>query len=146
MGQRSARSPGSSCRQGSHNEAPGSVHSTQCCGKAQARTHLRKTSVPQLAIDRASFLYGLAVSQVRRRAPASHLLFDNLPMSEPERLRKRRVQRNFARAAAQYESFAVLSREVAARMLERLALMQLTPQRVLDLGSGTGIAARALAE
>jgi malonyl-CoA O-methyltransferase len=67
-------------------------------------------------------------------------------MSEPERLRTRRVQRNFARAAAHYESFAVLSREVAARMLERLTLMQSTPQRVLDLGSGTGIAARAVAE
>lgn len=65
-------------------------------------------------------------------------------MSQAEDLRKRRVQRNFARAAADYESSAILSAEVLQRMLERLDLMQLAPRRVLDLGSGTGIAARAL--
>jgi malonyl-CoA O-methyltransferase len=65
-------------------------------------------------------------------------------MSEPERLRKRRAQRNFARAAAHYERFSVLSGEASKRMLERLDLMQVAPRRVLDIGSGTGIAARAL--
>jgi malonyl-CoA O-methyltransferase len=67
-------------------------------------------------------------------------------MSDLERMRRLRIRRSFARAAAQYEHFAVLSREVSARMLERLALVQQVPQRVLDLGSGTGMAARALAQ
>jgi len=65
-------------------------------------------------------------------------------MSESERLRKRRAQRNFARAAAHYERCSVLSGEVLQRMLERLELMQLAPRRALDIGSGTGFAARAL--
>lgn len=67
-------------------------------------------------------------------------------MSEPERLSKWRVRRNFARAAEQYERAAFLSREVLTRMLERLELVRITPQLVLDLGSGTGLAARALAQ
>jgi malonyl-CoA O-methyltransferase len=67
-------------------------------------------------------------------------------MSQAEDLRKRRVQRNFARAAPDYEGSAIVSAEVSQRMLERLELVQLEPRRVLDIGSGTGIAARALAE
>ena len=67
-------------------------------------------------------------------------------MSEAKRLRMRRMRRNFARAAPHYESSAVLSREVLTRMLERLALTKIAPQAVLDLGSGTGMAARAVAE
>jgi malonyl-CoA O-methyltransferase len=67
-------------------------------------------------------------------------------MSEPDKLHKRQVRRNFARAAQDYETFAVLSREVLQRLMDRLAIMQLKPERVLDLGSGTGVSARALAE
>src|SRR3954449_11358146 len=67
-------------------------------------------------------------------------------MSEAKRLRMRRMRRNFARAAPRYESLAVLSREVSSRMLERLALTKIAPQAVLDLGSGTGITTRAVAE
>jgi malonyl-CoA O-methyltransferase len=61
-------------------------------------------------------------------------------------LDKRRIRRNFARAAAGYEGSAVLSREVCARMLERLDLVRLAPARILDAGSGTGLAARAVAQ
>jgi malonyl-CoA O-methyltransferase len=67
-------------------------------------------------------------------------------MSESSKLRKRQVQRNFARAAEHYERFAALSREVLERLMDRLAIMHLAPERVLDLGSGTGLSARALAE
>jgi malonyl-CoA O-methyltransferase len=56
------------------------------------------------------------------------------------------VRRSFDRAAARYEEFAVLSREVLARLQERMDLMQLAPRAILDLGSGTGLAARALGE
>jgi malonyl-CoA O-methyltransferase len=61
-------------------------------------------------------------------------------------LDKRRILTHFARAAAHYEAAAVLSREVCSRMLERLHLVRLDPVRVLDVGSGTGLAARALAQ
>lgn len=58
----------------------------------------------------------------------------------------RRVRRNFARAAAGYDDVAVLQREVGSRMLERLDYVKITPQRVLDLGCGTGASLTALSE
>jgi malonyl-CoA O-methyltransferase len=60
-------------------------------------------------------------------------------------LDKRRIRRNFARAAPDYDTAAALSREVCARMLERLDLVRLAPERILDIGTGTGVAARAVA-
>jgi malonyl-CoA O-methyltransferase len=66
-------------------------------------------------------------------------------MPDPISLDKRRIRRNFARAAADYDRAAALSHEVRARMLERLELVKLAPERILDVGSGTGAAARALA-
>ena len=56
----------------------------------------------------------------------------------------REVRRDFDRCARGYDDAAVLAREVAARMLERLELVRMQPARVLDLGSGTGGVARAL--
>lgn len=50
----------------------------------------------------------------------------------------RQVRRNFARAAARYESAAVLQREVGGRMAERLDYVRIAPQNILDLGCGTG--------
>jgi malonyl-CoA O-methyltransferase len=67
-------------------------------------------------------------------------------MSNADTAYKRRLRRNFGRAAANYENLAVLSHEVIGRLMERLAMMQVKPERLLDLGSGTGIAARALAD
>jgi malonyl-CoA O-methyltransferase len=61
-------------------------------------------------------------------------------------LDKQRIRRRFARAAPSYDAAAVVGREVGSRLLERLDLVRLTPTRVLDLGSGTGLAARALAQ
>src|SRR5664279_2398988 len=58
----------------------------------------------------------------------------------------RQVQRNFARAAASYDAVAVLQREIASRMLERLDYVKIEPERVLDLGCGTGAALTALGE
>ena len=58
----------------------------------------------------------------------------------------RQVRRNFARAAAGYDTAAVLQREVASRMLERLDYVKIEPARVLDLGCGTGASLTALGE
>ncbi len=51
---------------------------------------------------------------------------------------KASARRSFEQAAARYDEAAVLQREVGSRLLERLDLMRLQPQRILDLGSGTG--------
>lgn len=58
----------------------------------------------------------------------------------------RQVRRNFARAAKTYDAVAVLQREVGSRMLERLDYVKIEPQRVLDLGCGTGSTLTALGE
>ena len=58
----------------------------------------------------------------------------------------RQVRRNYARAAAGYEAAAGLAREIGSRMLERLDYMKIEPQRILDLGCGTGAMLPALAE
>src|SRR5262245_29486233 len=58
---------------------------------------------------------------------------------------KQRIRRNFARAAAAYDGAAAVSREVCTRLLERLDLMTLVPEQILDAGSGTGVAASMLA-
>ncbi|WP_313950313.1 malonyl-ACP O-methyltransferase BioC [Accumulibacter sp.] len=59
---------------------------------------------------------------------------------------QRQVRRNFARAASTYDAVAVLQREIGSRMLERLDYVRIEPQRVLDLGCGTGASLTALHE
>jgi malonyl-CoA O-methyltransferase len=56
------------------------------------------------------------------------------------------VRRNFSRAAAGYDDVAVLQREIGSRMLERLDYVKIAPQRVLDLGCGSGASLLALGE
>jgi malonyl-CoA O-methyltransferase len=53
-------------------------------------------------------------------------------------LDRARVRRNFARAAATYEQHDVLQREVQADLLGRLDFYLQAPERVLDVGAGTG--------
>jgi malonyl-CoA O-methyltransferase len=64
----------------------------------------------------------------------SHTIFD-----------KRHVRNNFDRAAEHYDRAAVLQREVAARLLERLDYVLIQPETVLDVGAGTGYVSRGLA-
>ena len=56
------------------------------------------------------------------------------------------VLRNASRAARGYDAAAVLAREVARRMGERLDLVTLEPHRILDIGCGTGADLRLLAD
>ncbi len=58
---------------------------------------------------------------------------------------KQQVRRAFSRAAEHYDEVAVLQREIGQRMMERLALVRLQPDVILDLGAGTGVAAVELA-
>ncbi len=69
--------------------------------------------------------------------PAEHQSQDNAEPG-PAPIDKARARRAFERAAAGYDGRAVLQREIADRLLERLGYMRLAPVRVLDLGCGTG--------
>jgi len=59
-------------------------------------------------------------------------------MSQAFHLDRARVRRNFARAAASYEQHDALQREVQADLLGRLDFYLQAPERVLDVGAGTG--------
>ncbi len=48
------------------------------------------------------------------------------------------IRRSFSHAAAAYEQTAVLQRAVGDQLLERLELLTAPPQRVLDVGAGSG--------
>ncbi|MCY4337449.1 MAG: malonyl-[acyl-carrier protein] O-methyltransferase BioC, partial [Gammaproteobacteria bacterium] len=68
-------------------------------------------------------------------------------MNDPAYQRdKTGVQRNFSRAAAGYEQVAVLQQTIGQRLLERLEVIRLTPQRILDLGAGAGRLSAQLAQ
>lgn len=66
------------------------------------------------------------------------------PELTPYSLDKAWVRRSFDRASATYDDAAVLQAEVRGELLERLLLTDLTPRRVLDMGTGTGHAGREL--
>jgi len=64
----------------------------------------------------------------------------------PSMLDKRHLRAAFERASATYDGVAVLQREIADRLLERLSLIKSRPQAILDIGSGTGYCSRKLSE
>ena len=64
--------------------------------------------------------------------------------AQPELLAKRDVADSFSRAARVYDSVAQLQRDVGEELLRRLDTLELQPQVVLDLGSGTGYCCPAL--
>jgi len=59
-------------------------------------------------------------------------------MGDHPMLDKRRVRESFTRAADTYDTAAVLQREIADRLLERLEVVRLVPRLILDVGCGTG--------
>ncbi|MFQ5642886.1 MAG: malonyl-ACP O-methyltransferase BioC [Thiogranum sp.] len=48
------------------------------------------------------------------------------------------ARRSFASAAESYDRAAVLQQEIGRRLQQRLELVKIRPERILDLGSGTG--------
>ena len=61
-------------------------------------------------------------------------------------LDKRLIRESFDRAAAKYDDVAILQSEIGQRLLERLELIKLTPQRIVDVGAGTGHLSQELAK
>ncbi len=59
-------------------------------------------------------------------------------------LNRRHVRAAFARAAEEYDAASVLFRRVGGELVERLDVVSLKPQRIVDLGTGTGYCARLL--
>lgn len=58
--------------------------------------------------------------------------------------RKQQTVQAFQRAAATYDAAAALQQEVGRRLLERLEVIRIEPERALDLGAGTGQASADL--
>lgn len=56
------------------------------------------------------------------------------------RLDKKQVRRAFERAADSYDEAAVVQRRMTDELMERLEMIKVAPERVLDIGCGTGYA------
>ena len=63
----------------------------------------------------------------------------------PSGIDPHKVKRSFARAAGSFDGADFLQTEVRNRLLDRLKWLRLEPERVLDLGAGTGRALPGLA-
>ena len=61
-------------------------------------------------------------------------------MASEFRVDKQCARRSFSEAADTYDAAAVLQHEIGQRMLDRLDYVKLQPQRILDIGCGTGVA------
>jgi malonyl-CoA O-methyltransferase len=59
-------------------------------------------------------------------------------INEPLALRKSAVKAAFNRAATHYDDAAALQREVCDRTIEKLDLIKIDPQHIVDIGCGTG--------
>jgi malonyl-CoA O-methyltransferase len=64
----------------------------------------------------------------------------NSPFKKTQVFNQQKVRRAFDRAADDYEQFAILQNEVCRRLLEKLEIVKITPERILDAGAGTGLA------
>ena len=67
-------------------------------------------------------------------------------MAEPALPDKRAVRRSFERAAATYDRNSVLQCEIGIRLMKHLDPIRIDPDRIVDLGCGTGMFFKPLHE
>ncbi|MES2206320.1 MAG: malonyl-ACP O-methyltransferase BioC [Pseudomonadota bacterium] len=60
------------------------------------------------------------------------------PIRKPSSLDQRAARHHFSRAAQHYDEAAVIQREIADRLLEKLDILKIQPRHVLEAGCGTG--------
>ena len=53
-------------------------------------------------------------------------------------IEKSAIAASFSKAAHSYDKAAILQNEIGSRLIDRLQLFRLKPQRILDIGCGTG--------
>jgi len=83
---------------------------------------------------------------VATRTPTTECVTDARPdQFGATRLDARRVRRGFERAAKGYTAAARIEHRIGVSLLEHLEAVRLAPQRLLDLGAGTGTLLRQLA-
>lgn len=70
----------------------------------------------------------------------------NQPPPAEFALDKRQVRRSFDRAADSYDQAAFLQQEIGNRLVERLDLVRLQPEQIVDIGAGTGHVSAALSQ
>jgi len=56
------------------------------------------------------------------------------------------IARNFSRAASTYNEAAIIQQEIGKRLIERLDLIKMNPDIIIDLGGGTGAHSLALGQ
>lgn len=56
------------------------------------------------------------------------------------------IEKDFNRAAKSYNKVALLQKQVALSLSEQISLLNFAPQRILDLGSGTGFLTQLLSD
>ena len=61
-------------------------------------------------------------------------------------INKLQARLSFEKAASYYDEAAVLQREIGNRLIERLDYIRFQPQRILDVGAGTGVCTFKLAD
>ena len=61
-------------------------------------------------------------------------------------LNKSLIRASFDRAAESYEEVAILQREIGQRLIQRLELINIKPQRIIDIGAGIGTQSEMLAQ
>lgn len=62
----------------------------------------------------------------------------------PQVFNQARVRRAFDRAAHSYEQYALVQNEVCQRLLEKLEIVKIDPELILDAGAGPGMAVPGL--
>ena len=69
-----------------------------------------------------------------------------MAMLTPEYLDKYQLSQSFDRVASTYEQYAQLQQQIGNNLLERLEYIKIVPQKIADIGAGSGRLSHALSQ